>query len=323
MTAQRSTSIAAVFLFLLATSAFAAGPRSYSAGRFALVLDGNHAGFVSGVAGGFASGNVVEEPESPEYFVKKHLEDPPQFGDITIECGNGMSAAFYAWLKDSLGGNLSQRKNGAIVALDFQSNMIRQLNFSNAQITRITFPRLDAGSKEAGKLTVTLTPSATYLVKTGGTYGTPPASKGGQQWLASNFRLTIPGLDASKVSTIEAIDISIPLTAPPQQECNSCTPVPAKINFPNLELVTGEASSADWFRWHETFVLEGQHDDGQEKRGTLDLLTPTMKGTIFSVAFTGLGIVSVANEPASAGSESIPKVRATMYAEQITLVATP
>ena len=134
-----------------------AAQRAPVAGRFALELEGSDAGAVKSVGGGFAYGFVVEEPDSPDYFLKKHLEDPPGYKDITIECGAGMSAAFFQWITDVMNGQFSTRKNGAIVALDYNSNVVRRLQFADAQITRITFPRLDASSKDAGTLKVTLT----------------------------------------------------------------------------------------------------------------------------------------------------------------------
>jgi hypothetical protein len=315
---QRTVWFAAVLVLFLSTSLSAASnKRSYVSGNFALELDGAPAGFVSGVDGGFAAGSVVEElTTSPEYFVKKHLEDPPGYQDITLEFGLGMSPTFFQWMRDALNG-IPTRKNGALVALDFQLKIVRRLNFVNAQITRITFPRLDGVSKEPAKIRITLTPESTNVAAGGGTWKGSTSKQ--KVWVASNFKLGIPTVNSTKISAVESIDIDLPHT-PAIEICPSeCDQRFAKINFPNLEVVMAETTSADWAAWHQSFVIAGQHNDSDEKSGTLDFLDGTQKNVLFSLTFTGLGIISVANEPVGASGDAIARVRATMYVEQITM----
>lgn len=313
--ARRTSYIAVVLIVFLTTTAFAAG-RTFVSGKFALDLEGNPAGLISSIAGGFASGNVVSEADSPDYFFKKHLEDPPGYSDITIQCGTNMSPAFYQWIKDTLNGTYPVH-SGAVIALDFQNKILRRLNFSNAQITRITFPRLDAASKDAATLTVTLTPATTSAGTKGVTYN-PGPSPTAKKWLASNFKLTITGLDTTHITSIEAIDIPIPLAPPPDAACLLCVPTPPRIDFPQVQVALPETFATTWSAWDETFVISGQHTDADEKSATLDYLDPTLN-PLLSVSLTGLGIVSVANDPVAAGGGAIQRVRATMYSERITL----
>jgi hypothetical protein len=320
---RRMTFIATVLILFLALPAVAADKRSYVSGNFFLELEGTQAGFISSVDGGFALGEVVEEASGPEYFVKKHLEDPPGYSDITIEFGTGMSPAVYLWIKDVLDGNLSKRKSGAIIALNFNNQVIRRLDFANAQITGIRFPALNAASKDAASIRLTLTPEATSVSSPGGTFKGPSQTKSAKKWSASNFRLSIKGLDTSKVSAVDAIDIVIPRTARPDAACEICNPVIPQINYPNLEIAGSEAFASTWFAWHQSFVIAGQHSDADEKTATLDYLDPTLQNVLFSLSLAGLGITSVANEPAAAGSDSVLKVHASMYSEKITLTLFP
>ncbi|MBK5258616.1 MAG: hypothetical protein JJE51_03420, partial [Thermoanaerobaculia bacterium] len=121
--------------------------------------------------------------------------------------------------------------------------------------------------------------------------------------------------------SVGEIDIPIPLTASPDAECSLCTPVIPKINYPSVSIVGSEAFATTWFAWHQTFVIAGQHEDADEKSGTLDYLDSTLKGTLLSLSFTGLGITSISTDPAS--TDAIASVRATMYAEKITLTLLP
>jgi hypothetical protein len=319
---SRRTALIAIAMTLLSSVAASAAQRSYISGNFYLELEGNVSGFVSGVDGGFAFGNVVEESASPDYFIKKHLEDPPGYADITIEFGAGMTAPVYQWIKDVLDGNLSRRRSGAIIAVNFNNQVVRRVDFSNAQITRVRFPGLNAASKDAGVIKLTLTPESTSLSSPGGTYKAS-SSKSLKKWQTSNFRLAIKGLDTSKVSVVEPIEITIPRTARPDAACENCNPVIPQINFPGLEFAGSESFASTWFTWHQSFVIAGQHQDSDEKSGTLDYLDPTLKSALFSLNFTGLGITSVATESAEAGTEGVVKVRASAYAEKIQLVLFP
>src|SRR5581483_4805256 len=254
---RRPSSIVTILILFVTTTAFAAAQRSFVSGKFALELEGSPAGLISSIAGGFASGNVVNEADSPDFFFKKHLEDPPGYSDITIQCGANMSPAFYQWLKDTLGGTYPVH-NGAILALDYQNKVLRRLEFVNAQITRITFPRVDAASKDNATLTVTLTPSSTSAGPKGVTYNAG-ASTTAKKWAASNFKLTIAGLDTTHISSIEAIDIPIPLAPPPDLVCLICVPTPPRIDFPQVQVALAETYATTWSAWDETFVISGQH----------------------------------------------------------------
>jgi hypothetical protein len=306
-------------IVLLTFPTFAAPQRSYVSGNFFLELEGVNAGFVSAVEGGFAFGNVVEEPESPEYFVKKHLEDPPLFGDIALELGSGMSPALYDFVKRVLEGGIDEEKDGAIIAVNYNNQVVRRLDFSDARIARVRFPALNASSKDAATIKLTLSPESTVVSSPGGTYKGTAQSKSTKKWQASNFRLSIKGLDTTKVSAVDAIDVVIPRA--PDRFCENCSK--PKINYPDLEITVSEASSATWFAWHQSFVLAGQHDDADEKSGTLDYLDPTLKTVLFSLSFSGLGITSVASEQAEAGAEALARVKASMYSEKITLTLFP
>ena len=88
-----------------------ADPRGYTAGRFALEIDGAHAGWLHSAEGGHATSDVVTEKVGADMIQKKHLAGV-KYEDISISCGTGMSKAFYDWIQDSFDHKAS-RKNGA------------------------------------------------------------------------------------------------------------------------------------------------------------------------------------------------------------------
>src|SRR5262245_16828365 len=108
--------------------------RAYVAGKYALDLDGV-ATFIQDASGGGAYADVVEEQVAPTGFTKKHIAGV-KYEDITINCGTGMSKSFYEWIKTSLDLKYP-RKDGAIVAADYDYKEFSRLEFTNALITEV------------------------------------------------------------------------------------------------------------------------------------------------------------------------------------------
>src|SRR5262249_55385439 len=162
-----------------------------------------------------------------------------KYGDITIACGAGMSKGFYELLRGTLDQNFT-RHNGAIVAYDYDHKERSRLSFFNALVAEISFPPLDASSKDAAKITVKLTPEYTRMQTAsgsavGGEYSTGQEVQ--KRWLACNFRLQIAGLDCTRVNRIEAITVKQKAVENPVGELRDDQVKPAHLEVANL-LVT-------------------------------------------------------------------------------------
>jgi len=289
-----------------AEAAIGAEARAFAAGHFALELEGATAGFIHSTEGGDATADVIEE-ESESCSTRKHLGNV-KYEDIKVSCGTGMSAAFYEWLQGVPGCEFA-RKSGAIVTADFNFKEIARLNFTNALITEFGMPALDAASKDAAFMTVTFSPEATQRQKGSGNTLTPCGTvKAQKKWLASNFRLTIGGLDCTKVNKIDAITIKQSASRDAQ----------GRLEIPNLVITLAESSAQSFFDWHEDFVIKGNNGSESEKNGMLEYLTPNLSEALFTINFMHLGIFKLAPEKVEAGNEQIKRVKAEMYCEEMT-----
>lgn len=317
---MRAVLVCAVLTVVWSTAGTAAAPpgqkQSYGAGTFALEIDGNFAGFVTGVDGGMAFGDVVKEA-GEEFFFKKHLGNPG-FRDIRLEFGADMDKSFLHWIGVVLQGE-HVRLNGAIVAANFNGDVVSRLEFYRAQITEVTFPAVDAGSKESARISVVLTPEQTILNrKVGGKIEAKSAGKG-KNWLSSNFKLTIDGLDATRVTKIDALTIKLPWhNFNDEQACLTCELppiIPAKIDFPNL-VVTIIQPATSFHDWFEDFVIAGNNSDEKEKAGSLEYLTPDLK-TLFTIKLRHLGIFEAMPVVNTAGGDSVARLLAAIYCESM------
>src|SRR4051812_44698584 len=115
--------------------------RSYP-GNFTLTLDGVQCGTVKSVAGGGVSAPVVEEPNPNDFYPRKHIGQP-QHEDFVLELGFGMAQPVYEWIAASWTGN-PKSKSGSVVASDATLRPQSERRFTDAFLTRTTFPALDA-----------------------------------------------------------------------------------------------------------------------------------------------------------------------------------
>jgi T4-like virus tail tube protein gp19 len=229
-----------------------------------------------------------------------------------------MSQPLYDWLAESLK-NEQTRQNGAVVAYDYNLKEAWRLNFFNALVSEVGFPALDASSKDAATLCVKLAPEYTRRVTTSAGQSAAAGSrnaKAKQTWSLSNFRLAIDGLNCQRVNRIEAVTVTQQLTQSSLGPMRDSQVIPSYLQVSNLVITLPDNSnSADFYDWHQSFVIEGNNGQNQEKSGTLELLGANLKDVLFTLQFDNLGIFRLA--PLMASTEAISRMQAEMYIEQV------
>jgi T4-like virus tail tube protein gp19 len=321
--------LVAAFLCLSSGAAAAADRRDFTAGRFALDIGGVQAGWVMSAEGGGATADVVEEKPGPDGFAKKHLAGV-KYEDISLQIGFAMAKPVYDWIAASWTRSFT-RKDGSIVAADFRRDARSERQFFHALVTETTIPACDGASKEPGFIGLKIAPELTKLVKAGGRLPIdldPPQSR----WLPANFRLSIDGLDTSRVSKIESFTVKQKIVENPVGENRDFEKEPGTIEFPNLKIELSDSSAQSWIDWHDDFVIRGNNGEDKERNGTLELLSPDLRTVLVRVRFFNMGIVSVgpakavpnpcqAGCPIDAGDDAarrvLGKTQAELYVERM------
>lgn len=309
-------------------AAMAADVRSYVAGNFFFNLDGVKSGFVKSVDGGAITAEVIEEPGGPGLFVKKHI-GTPKYEEFSLQIGFSMSKVVYDWIAASWQMNI-QRKNGSIITADFNLEARSERQFFNALITEVGIPACDGASKEPAFLTLKFAPELTRVVKASGKVAANLGMKQQALWLPSNFRLTIDGLDASRVSKIDSFTVKQRFVTDPIGDARDYLKEPGKLEFPNLKITFSESSAQSWLQWHEDFVIRGNAGDDKERNGMLELLAPDRQTVLARIRFFNMGILSVeparpASDPCQIGCpadfaavrDAIGKMQAELYVERM------
>jgi phage tail-like protein len=292
--------------------------RGYVAGKYGLEVGKAAAGWILGASGGHATSDVVTERVGPDHIIHKHLAGV-KYEDIVVKCGTGMSKGFYEWIKASFERKYI-REDGAVCACDYNFKELSRLEFKNAMISEIGFPALDAASKDAAYMTVKI---AADLTRRQPGSNQPVSSKYGsgkgvqKKWLPANFRLKIDGLDCTAVNKIESLVLKQKLVEHAVGQLRDYEHEPAYLEIPNLVITLAESHSKEFYEWHEDFVIKGNNGQDNEKKGTLEFLTPNLKETLFTITFTQMGIFKLGDETVETGSENIRRVKAELYVEDM------
>jgi hypothetical protein len=257
-------------------SAAAAKPkpqRSYTAGRFALDIDGVNVGLVAGLDGGVLEGNVVlEDRLGGDPFQRKHIAGV-KYEDFTVQVGSAMGKPMYDWIKASFDKGYVP-KSGTVTAGDFNYKEKSRHTMSQMSISSITVPELDAGSKEAGYLAVNLSsPKVTTVQPTGQDIRGQLGSKQ-KAWLCSNFVFEVNGADTSRVASIDSFT----------WKCSIASDGSVAIDISDLGVTFPRDSVASWQQWYRSMISGGN----DERDGALTLVGAG--GIACTFVFENLGL---------------------------------
>jgi hypothetical protein len=291
--------------------------RGVASGSAYLLISGQLVGPLRTAEGGNVTGPVVVEPAGSDHVQKKHIGGI-KYEDLVLKASTGMSKVFYEDIRSAVApSSTAQRLDGAVINLDSISRKeTSRRTFTGGSISEVTFPGLDASSKEPASLTVKIVPETTRVVQsTAGVQLTKPDVQ--KAWFTSNFRLKIKGLEGAcqKVSTIEPINIKVRRPANSAGGARDAAPS-ATVIYSDLVVTIAEADSAAFINWHDSFVVKGVNGDDQEKDATLEYLAPNNE-VLFTLTLGHVGIYRITPVPGDANS-TIRRLKVEMYVESMT-----
>lgn len=290
--------------------------RTAPLGRISVQIGSEPAGWVQSGEGGAAFADVVTETPGPDGIAHKHL-GPLKYADITMATGPGMSSVFYDWVQGWIqGSGKDPGKDGAVHYCDPDGKIRSSLQWRGGVIREIAFPALDASSKDAAAMTLTVSPQSTRTVPGAGSQSIQRVKV--PVWLRSNFGVSIQGCEdaCKRVSKIEAFTIKQAVPATAIGDTRTSVGTAAAIEFPNLVLSVAESFSGQLLDWHRSFVIDGKNSPDMQRTGELQFLTPDLQRELFRLSFLGLGIFKLTREKVEAGSENVRRLVAEMYCER-------
>jgi hypothetical protein len=269
---------------------------------FVLELEGQSLP-VKSIEGGAAVGVVVvSTPSAGSHFREKHLSGV-RFEPIAIATSSRRPRRLFEWITTAWQGTLAQ-KNGAVIRVDVNGRPQAKREFVKAILVETTVPMLDGASNSTADFTVYFAPERTSDVTPPTTL--PPSGSptpGDAAFMSSNFRLSIVGLDCTRVSKIDSFSVKQ-------------TPGTGLAEFPNLRIELSNVSAATWRTWFQSFLIDSSA--ANEKTGSLSFLNANLTTVLATINFFNLGIYRLENSPADPN-----RVVAELYCERMELAIPP
>ena len=266
--------------------------KSYAAGHFLLSLDGTLAR-IEKLAGGSIRGEVSIFRTGSERLAIKRIS-AVRYEPFRLAVGMGMGQPLHDWIKAVLGA-APVSKNGSVALANAGGKAAAYRHFRDALIEEITFPALDASSKETALFTIKLSPEQiTYAAGDGASLKAAVNAKQ-KTWLCSNFRFRLAGLEdaCKRVAKIDSFTVKQSIAEFATGGSPITTKHPTTLELPNLRITFSAADAKPWQDWFDDFVIKGNAGPGNEKNGTIEFLDPSGKVTLGTVNLVRCGIFSL------------------------------
>lgn len=299
-------------LFLIGAQA-ARDKRSFVSLGYRIEIDGVGTATVNTVSGGYVTGEVVTAQSGADMMPQKHI-GAARVVPVSVDVAPGELST---WITQSLNGN-AQPVSGRIVEMDSNFSIVSERNFHDAVLTEVTFPALDASSKDAARITLTFQPQRVTVKKGDGSKTSGIGGKDTKRATLSAFRVTIPGVDCTGVTKVEAVTIKFKLPETASAGTGAAQTTKAHAGSPSAgDLVLSVAAEkvAGFAEWVEDTLANLGAGQEKEKTVTVELLSPDMKSTLLTLEGSGVGIYAL-RPPGGGGADQPKRAQAQMYVER-------
>lgn len=278
-----------VLLLLVAATVIApAGNRSYSAPRYALSIDGADVGMVSSYSGCRATGEVTTSIVGTEQATEKRITGL-RYEPCALVLGPNMRPAVYDWIREAF--ELKHtRKSVMISVLDHNARETGRIELRDAIITGVTLPALDASSKDAATITLTLTPEAMVALKGSNAPISATSATKSPAWLVSSFRVDLNGVPQAGVARMSPIEFTVDTATDTIGATRDATRAPSQASWSDVSVTVSSARPGDFPQWADDFLVQGNSQDTRERSLKVTYLKPNLKDALFEVTLGGVGI---------------------------------
>lgn len=228
---------------------------------------------VKNVRGGFPRADVQTTFPIAGAGPKRQISSA-RYTDLRFDIGVGMGGPILNWVNAALASN-SLAKSGTIIQLDSLNRAVSYLDFSNARIAEFLIPASDPASAEDAFTLVASIGAATE--RPGDNVIVPNVAA--KPLLIRNFRIKIPGLPTTRVSTI----------APFAFRRATAGMLP-----PDLIVTLANVDVAPWKAWVKDFIVGGNNGQDKEKQGVIEWMSPDFSTVVAKLTIGQIGIFELA-----------------------------
>jgi hypothetical protein len=258
-----------------------ANKRGSTSNKYALVLRGLHAGWLTDVAGALAVGELGGEGSG-------------RYEELVLRCWPGMPREFFEWVAESFAAQPGTRDGDVILADDGDSEVSR-MAFQGGVVTELQLPPFEPGLRDIVKIGLKFSPRASKRTYAGGHLGGETLDLR-RPTAPTDVELHIDGLEeaCSQVRRIEGLTIRQVIDRSRREEGTPVKRTGAPSVTP-LTIVLAESKAQGFERWLEA-CQSGRSD------GRAATLTLGSQAVGFTLVLRQARPISIIEEPGD-GSE--------------------
>ena len=183
--------------------------RSATTGRFLLEVGSSRASTLKSFSGFAFEGEHAKMDLGPENFQAKHLTTF-KYSDAKAKIGMNQTGDMAEWIIASFK-KQCMVKSGAFTAANFDYKATHRIEFRDALMKEIAFPKLEGNSKEAGNMDITFQAEDVQHLKANGEDIKGDYNTSAPRWQPWMFRLEIAGLEDAcrRVASIDHVGVII------------------------------------------------------------------------------------------------------------------
>jgi hypothetical protein len=230
-----------------------------------------------------------------------------------------MGKGMYEWINASFK-KAHVPKNGSFTSADFDYKAQSRLDFARALITSVTVPKLDGSSKDAAYFDIEFEAEEVRWSKGGGEVIKANTGTKQKSWLCSNFRFELDGMPCDRVSAVDSFTWKCSVASDQIGITREPSKHPAKVTVPDLKVSISHADHGKWADWAKAWFVDGHHEDGNEKNGSIVFLGPDMKKRLGEIKLSHVGLKKFSDDDAEANSEKIKRFNVELYVEEMEFI---
>lgn len=213
--------------------------------------------------------------------------------------GGGMGEGMRGWIAETLDRGAAARA-GSVAVAGPRGVPAFSVAFAGARLTAVTFPALDAASKEPALMSVEF--AARQVRWDEGGAAVQPSGKP-KEWMQSDFRVEIGSLPCDRVTRVDAFSWT-------------CA-ADGTITVPDVRLVISRADLAPWEAAARRWFLDRDFRDKHEVSGRITLLAADGRDALATVELGNVGLKKFSHDEVDPGDAFAVE----LYAEKLGLTA--
>ncbi|MBP8806522.1 MAG: phage tail protein [Kofleriaceae bacterium] len=293
-------------------------PELYASAHFLLELDGINTATVKSVEGGQAKTEVITYHANAQKGAQYRQAGKRKYEDLKIVFAVATQPEVWNWMKTFLAGDCD-RKNGAVVAADYDYKERARRTFKDAVIAAIDFPKFDAKDKSPATVTLTISPEEVSYTppKVDGAPIGDPGGRDQQKFIkSSNFDLVfdkIPTSATARVTKVDGFSLKSKIIEYHASGLLAPMKLSGKLEMPTIAFYVPEPDSGPFVDLMNKQMAGLQHDRHSATLTYYDNAAKA-KGTF---TFVDCTILSAASEKHDAGNEEVRQVKVEMAIESL------